>query len=185
MRRGNKVDFNPSKMLPGEWAISQDTEQIYMCYAPGRVFEVGSASALIPYIEEAEAWARGTKDLEPVSSSDAQYHNNSKYYSEQASNFADSAETSAENSATSALNAGNSAEDSEAWAIGTNDTSHPAYNNDAKHWADAAAAIVGIGIATTSVAGIVKPDGTTITVDADGTIHADNISIVGKKVVVS
>lgn len=32
--------------------------------------------------------------------------------------------------------------------------------------------IVGVDIATTEKAGIVKPDGTTITVDADGTIHS-------------
>ena len=185
MRRGNAVDFDPSKMLPGEWAISQDNEKIYICYTPGRVVEVGSASSLLPYIQEAEAWARGTKGNEPVTSSDPQYENNSKYYSEQAKDSADNAAISETNAGISETNAAASEDDSEAWAIGTTDPTHPAYGKSAKDWADAAAAVVGIGVATTTVAGIVKPDGDTITVDSDGTIHANNISIVGKKVVVS
>ena len=35
-------------------------------------------------VEDAEAWARGTKDGSPVPSSADQYHNNSKWYAEQA-----------------------------------------------------------------------------------------------------
>lgn len=46
----------------------------------------------------------------------------------------------------------------------------------AKNEADKAAAIVGIGIATTTQAGIVKPDGISITVDDDGTIHSGSAS---------
>jgi len=178
MRRGSAVDFNPSKMVPGEWAISQDNEKIYLCFTPGRVIEVGSVASILPYISEAEAWARGTKDGIPVQVSDPTYHNNSKYYAELAADSATNAATSETNAATSETN-------SEAWAVGTTDPSSPAYNNSAKDWAAVAQAIAGIGIATTTTAGIVKPDGDTITVDSDGTIHADNISIVGKKVVVS
>lgn len=41
MRRGQSVDFDPSKMLPGEWAVSTDNESqkqmVYMCFAPGVV----------------------------------------------------------------------------------------------------------------------------------------------------
>lgn len=64
---------------------------------------------------EAEAWARGTKDGVPVTSAETQYHNNSKYYSEQAGASATSASTSATNAAnsesaaaTSEINAHNS-----------------------------------------------------------------------------
>lgn len=92
MRRGNQVDFNPANMLPGEWAISQDNEKVYMCFSAGRVMEIGSASALAPYIQDAEAWARGTKDGEPVTSEDAQYQNNSKYYSDRAEDLIDNFE---------------------------------------------------------------------------------------------
>lgn len=41
MRRGQSVDFDPSKMLTGEWAVSTDNESqkqmVYMCFAPGAV----------------------------------------------------------------------------------------------------------------------------------------------------
>lgn len=67
--------------------------------------------------------------------------------------------------------------DSEAWAKGTRNgvpvtSSDPAYQNNAEYFKDQAQQIVGIGIATTTVAGIVKPDGETISVEADGKITA-------------
>ena len=77
--------------------------------------------------ETSEAWAKGTKSGTPVESGDAQYHNNSKYYSE----------TSQSNS-----------EDSEAWAKGTRNgtpvgSTDPAYNNNSKYYKDQAASMVG------------------------------------------
>ena len=184
MRRGNQADFDPSKLVPGEWAVSQDEQHVYMCFTTGVVTELGSAAAILPYVYEAEAWAKGTKNGEPVSVTDPQYNKHSKYYSEQSKDSADNAAISETNAASSAIDAADSADDSEAWAVGTTDPSHPAYNNDAKHWAESAAAVVGIGIATTTTAGIVKPDGSTITVDPDGTIHSAGIEIQGKKVVI-
>ena len=35
VRRGNEVDFDANKMLPGEWAVSLDTKYVRMCFAPG------------------------------------------------------------------------------------------------------------------------------------------------------
>lgn len=35
VRRGNEVDFDPNKMLPGEWAVSLDTKYVRMCFSPG------------------------------------------------------------------------------------------------------------------------------------------------------
>ena len=46
------------------------------------------------------------------------------------------------------------------------------YRDEAKQYRDETQALSNIGIATTEVAGLVKPDGTTITVDEDGTIHS-------------
>ena len=48
------------------------------------------------------------------------------------------------------------------------------YRDEAKQYRDETQALSNIGIATTEVAGLVKPDGTTIRVDEDGTIHADS-----------
>lgn len=94
---------------------------------------------------------------------------------------AQAAEASAESASSSEGDAAEHKEDSEAWAKGTiNGTpipsSHPAYNNDSKHWAEQAAAIVGIGIATTTTPGIVKPDGDTISVDSSGKISFAGIT---------
>lgn len=46
------------------------------------------------------------------------------------------------------------------------------YRDEAKQYRDEMAAVSDIGLATTEKAGLVKPDGTTITIDADGTIHS-------------
>ena len=104
---------------------------------------------------KAEGYAVGTQNGTPVSSG-TYYENNAKYYCEESQE---------------------SEEEAEAWAVGTRggqpvDPSDPAYHNSAKDWAEAAAAIVGVDIATTTTPGIVMPDGDTITVAADGLIEA-------------
>ncbi len=42
MRRGNEADFDPSKMLPGEWAVSTDTKYVRMCFVPGIVLRMAT-----------------------------------------------------------------------------------------------------------------------------------------------
>lgn len=76
--------------------------------------------------DKSEAYAVGTKGGTPVPSTDPTYHNNSKYYSEQA--------------AASAASIGDLAEDAEAWAVGTRDgaavpSTDPAYHNNSKYYA--------------------------------------------------
>ena len=55
--------------------------------------------------ENAEAWAVGTRDGDPVSSTDETYHNNSKYYSDRALTSETNAAASEANAATSETNA--------------------------------------------------------------------------------
>lgn len=74
--------------------------------------------------DNAEAWATGQKNGSDVPATDPAYHNNSKYYSEQAED---------------------SAEDAEAWAAGTRGgipvpSTDPAYHNNSKYWSDKSAA---------------------------------------------
>lgn len=45
MRRGNEADFDPSKMLPGEWAVSTDTKYVRMCFSPGIVLRMATYEA--------------------------------------------------------------------------------------------------------------------------------------------
>ena len=99
-----------------------------------------AANAADGSAEDSEAYAKGTRDGAAVGSSDPAYHNNSKYYSEQSSGSA----TAAGNSATAA---NGSAEDAEAYAKGTRGgipvgTSDPAYQNNAKYFAEQAEEIV-------------------------------------------
>ena len=83
--------------------------------------------------ENAEAWAKGTKDGVEVSSDAPQYHNHSKYYSEQSAN-------SATASANSANTSDGFAQESEAWAKGTKNgtpvgSDDDTYHNHSKYWA--------------------------------------------------
>jgi len=71
MRRGNAVDFDPSKMVPGEWAISQDNQKIYVCFNTGSVVEVASIIDGHGYIRYSE-YADGT-DFVAIPTSDTKY----------------------------------------------------------------------------------------------------------------
>lgn len=84
--------------------------------------------------KNSEAWARGTKAGVPVTSEDEQYHNNSRYYAQEAADSAEASQKSAEDSQ-------DSAEDAEAWAIGQrNGTAVPSsdrtYHNNSKYYAE-------------------------------------------------
>ena len=136
MRRGLAADFNPNKMVPGEWAVSQDNEKLYMCFTAGRVIEIGTAGSIIHYVQDAEAWAVGTRDGEPVDNTDPAYENNSKYYSEQGGASATAAALSETHAATSESN-------SEAWAVGQRggepvDNTDPTYENNSKYYSEQA-----------------------------------------------
>lgn len=94
--------------------------------------EEGHTTEIQGYIKDAEAWAKGTKDGEAVPSSDPTYHNNAKYFSDEAAGSASAASSSETNAAASALTA-------EAWAKGTKNgqavpSSDPAYENNAEYW---------------------------------------------------
>lgn len=57
MRRGLKADFDPQKMLPGEWAVSIDSETsnqiVWMCFHAGVVKRMGTYEDFKAQIEEA------------------------------------------------------------------------------------------------------------------------------------
>ena len=57
MRRGNKADFDPSKMLPGEWAVAIDSDTqnqiVWMCFRAGVVKRMGTYEDFKEQIREA------------------------------------------------------------------------------------------------------------------------------------
>lgn len=56
MRKGLLKDFDPYKMLPGEWAVSIDTQTqnqiVWMCFAAGVVKRMGTYEDFMAQIEE-------------------------------------------------------------------------------------------------------------------------------------
>lgn len=100
--------------------------------------------------ENAEAWAKGTKNGVAVGSGEPQYHNNSKYYSEQAATSASTAITNAATSTTKAAEATTKANEataqalkSEGFATGKQNgnevgTSSPYYHNNAQYYKEQA-----------------------------------------------
>lgn len=56
VRRGLKKDFDPNKLLPGEWAVSVDTSTsnqiVWMCFAAGVVKRMGTYEDFMAQIEE-------------------------------------------------------------------------------------------------------------------------------------
>ena len=56
MRRGFKADIDPTKMLPGEWAIAIDSETenqiVWMCFSPGVVKRMGTYEDFEDMIKE-------------------------------------------------------------------------------------------------------------------------------------
>jgi len=72
-RRGNFVDFNPAKMLPGEWAVVQNGDpssnsgtSIYMC------FSVGNVKRMATYEDMVENINLATADVQAMFTADVQ-----------------------------------------------------------------------------------------------------------------
>ena len=90
IRRGNYNDFDPTRMVAGEFAVCLDNEYVYIAISPGQVIQLGTLTAIQTALAQAqadvldaEAWAKGTRNGTEVQSTDPTYHNNAKYYSEQ------------------------------------------------------------------------------------------------------
>lgn len=237
MRRGQEVNFDPNKMMPGEWAVSLDSKFVRMCFSPGvcvrmatydafeadmvqiqrilaecqtveeavqRIYEeikdvavdverieTAAASAL-----ESEENALNSANLAVQSANTAtqkaeeaeESANIASTKAEQATEGANTATQKASEAAESAGNVRNMSEVSQSYAVGGTGTREGEDTDNAKYYnqqasdnadraeeaAERASAVADVGVATTEKAGLVKPDGETIRVDLDGTIHADS-----------
>lgn len=143
IRKGLKADFDPSKMVRGEFAFCYDAGEVYLCESPGEVIKLGTADTIEAAVTLCEGYAS--------------------------------------TASTAATSASGDADNSEAWAVGQIDgtdvpSTDPRYHNNAKYWAEQAAQSSGLQPATPTRLGVVKPDGTTVTVDDDGTIHAQDLT---------
>ena len=95
----NTTDGNVDELIPEITALVERIE---------------AAVAKEEVLHEAEAWAVGKRDGVPVSEDDDTYHNNSKYYKEQAANSERSAATSEQTASQKAAQAATSASDADA-----------------------------------------------------------------------
>ena len=110
----------------------------------------GYADSALESSELAEQWAKGTKNGVPVTSEEAGYNDNAKYYKEAAgasATNAASSETAAAGSATaasgsataasgSATAAAGSATLAQQWAVGSSTSGTPSAQNNAKYYSD-------------------------------------------------
>ena len=62
-RRGNFVDFDPYKMLAGEFAYSLDTEELYYCVSPGNVKRCATKEDIIEVLETNQEAYDGLQQL--------------------------------------------------------------------------------------------------------------------------
>lgn len=62
-RRGNFVDFDPYKMLAGEFAYALDTEELYYCVSPGNVKRCATKEEVIEILETSQDAYNGLQQL--------------------------------------------------------------------------------------------------------------------------
>lgn len=103
VRRGNEVDFDATKMLPGEWAVSLDTKYVRMCFAPGVCLRMATYEAFEKDMEtiksilaEVRSVDEAVKRIQAEVNENAElvveYAAKAKEYMEQAKVYAENAE---------------------------------------------------------------------------------------------
>lgn len=142
MRKGNEADFDAEKLMSGEWAVSLDKGIVRICLQAGQVIRMATYEAFEEDMKQIEAILLECQTIE-----EAVQRINTEI---------------------------NAKVDAVVEYVGQAKT----YRDEAKTFRDEAEAfknqageIAGIDIATTEKAGIVKPDGETLEVNADGTMR--------------
>ena len=142
MRRGQEVNFDPNKMMPGEWAVSLDSKFVRMCFSPGVCVRMATYEAFEEDMKRVEAILLECQTVEEavirINTEVSAKANAVVELVEQAKTYRDEAEQ---------------------------------FRNEAESFKNQAGEIVGIDIATTERAGISKPDGETLEIDPDGTLR--------------
>ena len=134
MRKGNEADFDPSKLMSGEWAVSLDAGIVRICLEAGKVIRMATYEAFEKDMKQIEAILLECQSIEEAVrrintevseklNACAEYVQQAKEYSEQAKtseanakSYMQSAKTSEANAKTSETNAKaseNSAKESE------------------------------------------------------------------------
>lgn len=205
MRRGNLVDFDPTKQLSGEFGVSIDNsagnQKVFMAFGNGNVKElmtVEDAEAQIgELVDDAVDAAIGevidtATEAAETATTAAQtattQAGTATTKAGEAASSASSASTDATSAAGSAASADDSAEDSEAWAVGQRDgqdvpTTDETYHNNAKYWAEQASQAAGGGVTSfNGRSGSVSPQSGDYTAAMVGLGNVDNTSDLNKPI---
>ena len=123
MRKGNEADFDPSKLMSGEWAVSLDAGIVRICLEAGKVIRMATYEAFEEDMKQIEAILLECQSIEEAVrrintevseklNACAEYVQQAKSYSEQAKtseanakSYMQSAKTSEENAKVSETNA--------------------------------------------------------------------------------
>lgn len=107
-RRGNESDFDPNRMVPGEWATATDTEKVWMCFKTGKARRMATYEDMVENIGEAteEIKAEFTAGVKAATEAAAGAANTANKAAETASNASNTANAAAE----TAMNAAEKAE---------------------------------------------------------------------------
>lgn len=169
MRRGLEADFDPNKMQPGEWAVSLDKKYVRMCFSVGVCVRMATYEAFEADMAEIQSIMAEARTIQEAVARIQTEINNTAIVVEDYAILSKSYAVGG-----TGTRIGEDTDNSKYYSELAKTESDKATTeaDRAKTEADRAYSIVNIGIATTEKAGIVKPDGTTITVDADGTIHS-------------
>lgn len=118
MRKGQKSDFDPSKMLPGEWAVAVDSDTnnqvIWMCFSAGTVKRMMTVEDAAAQIEEATKTATDDIKADYIS-----ILNDIKAACAASASSAKTSETNAASSASTASTKANAASSSATAAAGS------------------------------------------------------------------
>lgn len=103
-RRGNESDFDPNRMVPGEWATATDTEKVWMCFKTGKARRMATYEDMVENIGEATEeikteFTAGVKSATEAAAGAANTANKAAETASDASNTANAAAETAMNAA--------------------------------------------------------------------------------------
>lgn len=104
VRRGDEINYDPEKLMPGEWALSTDKKIVRICVSPGETIRMATYDAFeedMKKIEEIlatcqsiqEAVIRINTEISQKADAVAEYTAQAKQYRDEAKQFRDEAET--------------------------------------------------------------------------------------------
>lgn len=184
MRRGLRKDFDPNKMLPGEWAVSIDSSTsnqiVWMCFSTGVCKRMGTYEDFQNMVYQAtgEIIERYEENFGQILAEVKEVANDVKSdkeeviyikseitdtYLPQIRQYISSASSSANSASADAVKAKASAD-----AAKASEQNAKKSEEKAKTYADNASAVTGVQIATKEIAGLVK--GGDNLIDEDGTL---------------